>query len=122
MKEGKNCAPSARTWCGNSVLRTFCSLLSAGILIFYTEPGSTADRIETAALSPGIPMVREAELPAILGPSDIARYRMIKVLQDEGRWSAADNEIASLQDPILVGHVLAQRYLHRTTKVGYEAL
>ncbi len=67
-------------------------------------------------------MVREAELPAVLGPADIARYRTIKILQDEGRWAAADSEIAALQEPILLGHVLAQRYLHRGYKASYEAL
>ncbi|MBV8653702.1 MAG: lytic transglycosylase domain-containing protein [Alphaproteobacteria bacterium] len=67
-------------------------------------------------------MVREAELPAILGTADIARYRAIKTLQDEGRWSVADSEIAALEDPILLGHVLAQRYLHRGYKMGYAAL
>jgi soluble lytic murein transglycosylase-like protein len=67
-------------------------------------------------------MVREAELPAILGPTDIARYRAIKTLQDEGRWAAADSEIAALEDPILLGHVEAQRYLHRRYKASYETL
>jgi soluble lytic murein transglycosylase len=66
--------------------------------------------------------VREAELPAILGAADVARYRTIKILQDEGRWTAADGEIAALQDPLLVGHVLAQRYLQRSYKAPYEAL
>lgn len=81
-----------------------------------------AERIETAALTPGTPTVREADLPAILGAADIDRYRAIGKLQDEGRWAAADAEIAGLHDRLLLGHVLAQRYLHRSYPARYEEL
>ncbi|MDH3240807.1 MAG: lytic transglycosylase domain-containing protein [Alphaproteobacteria bacterium] len=53
-------------------------------------------------------------IPPILGAEDSARYRKIFALQETGRWKAADRLIARIEDRILIGHVLAQRYLHPT--------
>jgi soluble lytic murein transglycosylase len=64
----------------------------------------------------------ETSLPQILGPADVARYRAIVELQDSGRWGAADAEIAALGDRLLLGHVLAQRYLSRTYKARFDEL
>jgi soluble lytic murein transglycosylase-like protein len=71
---------------------------------------------------PGVVGGREAALPAILGSADAARYQTIAKLQDEAHWAAADAAIAGLQDRILLGHVLAQRYLHRGYRVRYDEL
>ncbi len=53
-------------------------------------------------------------IPPVLSRKDSARYRRIFALQEEGRWDAADRLIAELDDRLLMGHVLAQRYLHPT--------
>ncbi len=50
----------------------------------------------------------------LLSPEDAARYRRIFDLQDAGDWTAADREIAGLDDGVLMGHVLFQRYMHPT--------
>ncbi len=55
-----------------------------------------------------------AQVPEILSPSDRARYREIFDVQERGDWRAADRLIRKLDDRILMGHVLAQRYLHPT--------
>ena len=55
------------------------------------------------------------ELPRLLSDVDVARYRSIFALQEEGKWREADNEIAQLSDRLLIGHVMAQRYLHPTS-------
>ena len=52
--------------------------------------------------------------PSILSQSDSGLYRDIFALQHDGKWSAADDAIARLGDRRLMGHVLAQRYLHPT--------
>lgn len=54
------------------------------------------------------------EVPRVLGARDVARYQRIFALQEEGRWREAKRLIAKLDDDILMGHVLAQRYLHPT--------
>jgi soluble lytic murein transglycosylase-like protein len=62
-------------------------------------------------------------VPRLLGAADAAQYRMIFALQDKGRFDQADRLIARLGDRLLVGHLLAQRYLHPTAyRSGYEEL
>ncbi len=54
------------------------------------------------------------QLPQVLSPEDEKLYREIFALQDSGKWKAADERIARLDDKILMGHVLYQRYMHPT--------
>jgi soluble lytic murein transglycosylase len=57
-------------------------------------------------------------LPPHLGARDVALYRQIFALQDGAEWERADRLIAQLDDPVLLGHVLYQRYMHPT---GYRS-
>jgi soluble lytic murein transglycosylase-like protein len=50
-------------------------------------------------------------LPAVLEPGQAEIYRRIFRLQHRGEWTAAEREIARLNDRRLVGHVLAHRHL-----------
>ena len=68
---------------------------------------------ETAALPTG-PALDESGVPAVLGARDQLLYRQIFTLQKSGNWKPADELIAELGDRLLLGHVLAQRYLHPT--------
>ena len=49
-----------------------------------------------------------------LSQADIERYQTIFAVQADGAWTEADELIARLENDILLGHVLAQRYLHPT--------
>jgi soluble lytic murein transglycosylase len=49
-----------------------------------------------------------------LGDGDVRLYRQIFAAQAKGEWGAADELIARLADPLLMGHVLHQRYMHPT--------
>ena len=60
------------------------------------------------------PLIRNKFVPTILSSRDISKYRVIFLLQKEGDWRTADNIIYSLEDTVLLGHLLAQRYLHPT--------
>jgi len=51
---------------------------------------------------------------AVLSDSDIETYRQIFRVQEAGDWRRADKLIKRLGDDILMGHVMAQRYLHPT--------
>ena len=53
-------------------------------------------------------------MPTVLSVSDARLYRDIFALQEQGKWKTADKRIAALSDRRLLGHVLAQRYLHPT--------
>ncbi len=56
----------------------------------------------------------ENGLPKVLSDDDAALYREIFALQDRGKWKLAERRIAELRDRLLIGHVLAQRYMHPT--------
>ncbi len=57
---------------------------------------------------------REVEFPQILPASDVSTYQRIFEIQKSGKWPQADRLIKRLTDHVLLGHVLAQRYLHPT--------
>ena len=53
-------------------------------------------------------------LPRPLGDFDVAQYQRLFDLQEVGRMKQATREMGRLSDPILMGHLLSQRYLHPT--------
>lgn len=57
---------------------------------------------------------REVEFPQVLPASDVSTYQRIFDVQKSGKWQEADRLIKRLKDNVLLGHVLAQRYLHPT--------
>ncbi|MCU0839734.1 MAG: hypothetical protein MUE49_13590, partial [Rhodospirillales bacterium] len=60
----------------------------------------------------------ESDLPTVLSRQDEALYRRMFSLGAAADWSAVDSLIGRLDDPLLLGHVLAQRYLSAS---GYRA-
>lgn len=58
--------------------------------------------------------VTAAELPRVLSDQDAGTYQRIFDLQVQSRWREANREIGKLSDPLLMGHVLYQRYMHPT--------
>lgn len=61
---------------------------------------------------------RTPPLPKILSAADVELYREIFQLQDSRKWKKADKLVKDLSDPLLLGHVLYERYMHPT---GYRA-
>lgn len=51
---------------------------------------------------------------APLSTDDVESYRTIFYEQNRGRWKQADSEIKKIANPILMGHVYYQRYMHAT--------
>lgn len=84
------------------------SVLAASLLTPSPSPAAE----ELAALS--VSNLGHVALPSVLNGEDVERYRKIFALQEKGQWKKADREIKALSDSILMGHVLAQRYLHPT--------
>jgi len=85
-------------------------------LIFIAPPGLAQNSalLETAALPRGDDQNPGAALPRVLSEADAALYRKIFDLQKSGEWRDADKRIATVADPLLMGHVLFQRYMHPT--------
>ncbi len=85
-------------------------------------PAMAADGTSTASLPPASFADRQAALPTVLSAADVAVYRRIFALQEDAKWAAADREMKRLSDRILVGHVLAQRYLHARYRTPHAEL
>ncbi|HEY3919124.1 MAG TPA: lytic transglycosylase domain-containing protein [Stellaceae bacterium] len=66
--------------------------------------------------------MREADVPSVLSADDVARYKRIFAAQQSGHWQDADRELASLDNRLLVGEVLAQRYRAPSYKPSYDQL
>ncbi len=115
-----------KTGVGDSLCKTFGIVLGACLAIaallatpaFAQQVDRTpakADGFRLAALPQEAPSaVRAIVLPAVLTDSDTKRYAQIFALQEKGDLAAAAKIIAELADKILMGHVLAQKYLHPT--------
>ncbi len=54
------------------------------------------------------------DLPKVLNDADIRLYQRIFEVQETGDWKNADGLIKRLSNDVLMGHVLYQRYMHRT--------
>jgi len=52
--------------------------------------------------------------PRILSPRDADLYREIFAAQKDGNWKTADRAVRKLDNPILMGHVRRQRFMHPT--------
>jgi len=94
----------------------------ASILIITAQNGATAGEIRATAVAPVSESYRAAELPRVLPAGEAARYVRIFALQERHAWGEADREIARLKDRLLVGHVLAQRYLAAGYRSSYGEL
>jgi soluble lytic murein transglycosylase-like protein len=94
---------------------TLAAALTTGAPHLLAAEDGAARPVETAGLPPATDDVEaHAELPAPLSEEDAARYAEIMALQEDGKWREADRLIAKVGNRLLMGHVLAQRYLHPT--------
>ncbi len=84
--------------------------------------GPAAHAQDQLALVAPRPHAGPAGLPAVLGPADAAAYRRIFAAQAQGRFAQADADLMTLRDPLLVGHVLADRLLGRHWRARPEEL
>jgi soluble lytic murein transglycosylase-like protein len=97
-------------------------VVSAGVMLV------AAYSIHPAAAADGnVPSASAIQAAAPTGPNllsadDVGRYQAILAFQDQGSWAAADAQIAALDDRVLLGTVLAQRYLSKSYKAGFEEL
>jgi soluble lytic murein transglycosylase-like protein len=83
-----------------------------GILVCISGNIPTAD---AQPRMPGGQLLPSADaIPRVIGDEDIRLYQRIFEVQEIGDWKTADQLIKRLADPILMGHVLYQRYMHPT--------
>ena len=101
----------------STLLRVLVPVIALVGLVFPAPGAGGHEKPETLkkllADAPA-PIGAEAGLPQILSAEDVERYRVIFALQKKGKMWAAHIRTKRLEDRLLMGHVLAQRYLHRT--------
>lgn len=83
-----------------------CTLVSA--------PVEALDRHVQVASAPTSNDILSNQSFDILSVKDVAHYRDIFRYQDDGSWKRADALIKKLDNDLLMGHVLYQRYMHPT--------
>ncbi|MDA0675047.1 MAG: lytic transglycosylase domain-containing protein [Proteobacteria bacterium] len=120
--EGDTVAPTHTTW----ILAT---ALAAGLLVSGGRAAAqgviddqwAGEAQQISALTTGFDA--QFDRPAVVfGAADAARYERIFSLQESGRWVDADKVITQLSDRLLMGQVLAQRYLHSDYRTKYAEL
>jgi soluble lytic murein transglycosylase-like protein len=80
--------------------------------VFADEAGTPpADPVAVASLDPDEAIARDRAPVAVLSDEAAETYRKIFAAQDDGDWRAADALIRKLDDDLLIGAVMAQRYL-----------
>lgn len=76
------------------------------------SPAEAEAESMVAAINGGAGKIgRQADLPSLLSSTDETAYRDAFRAADAGDRTAVDRALAVIQDPLLIGHVLAQRYL-----------
>ncbi len=97
--------------------------LVSGLGMITLLPSSAAFSLADSHMARKVPHLAKKELERPLSVADARRYREIFALQTEGDWPAADKLIEQLDEKLLLGHVLAGRYLHPTGyRSGYREL
>ncbi len=84
-------------------------LLAGWMGVSAPQPAQAADLLDTG------PLVQPAnQTLSVLSEADRDRYRRIFSVQERGDWRTADRLIKELENDVLMGHVLYQRYMHPT--------
>ena len=94
-----------------------------GIPIPPRKPGDQKAQFVQVAMAtqnelPPLPKIRSLTLNNVFSDKQARLYREIFDLQRAGDMKAADKKIARISNSVLMGHVLAERYLH---PIAYKA-
>ena len=108
--------------------KTLCAL-SLGGLLHLSSAFAATPQLAAKLASTELPEYHEAPTASratpstaqediadltILSDNDIALYREVFRLQQKGDWRSADQKIRRISDPVLMGYVQYQRYMHPT--------
>lgn len=88
-------------------------------------PPRKPDTLSLAVVAPAMSSNADMEVGPYRSPfagEQMDIYRNIFFLQAQGRMKEADDLIGRIKDKSLMGHVLAQRYLHPEYKAAFEEL
>jgi len=109
---------------GDMVNKSFTNLSMVLVMVAAVALWPQQDRFATG-LFRGMPSVgteKLSALPVILSTRDTALYKEIFAAQKDGKWTDADDSLADVKSTVLIGHVLAERYLDTRYKAKPEEL
>ncbi len=93
----------------------FClTVVMALAILTVSQSAFAAEKEQDAAPTDSYASDTTNITPTVLSSDDVALYRKIFKAQEKGHWKTADKHIKKLDNKILMGHVLYQRYLHPT--------
>jgi soluble lytic murein transglycosylase len=97
--------------------------LSAGVLLVSGPVSARPDDTHSARPTP-LASERRGEhgLPQILGAADIQRYRRAFAAMREGSFAEAERAASAIANEIVLGHLQAERLLHRDHRSTYREL
>lgn len=98
--------------------------LSMALPAFAADKTADASpELHTAAIGMGdARSARRVALPQVLSQEDARAYQKVLKLQQQAQWPLADRELDRIDDDLLLGYVLAQRYLHPMYKPRFQEL
>ena len=89
-------------------------ILPASVAIFFQKARRGMAFLASLIMLLLLAAPAKATLPTPLSDFDVAQYTRLFELQQQGNMKQATREMGRLQDPLLKGHLLSQRYLHPT--------
>src|SRR5258708_19739095 len=99
-----------RTWAGLGVFVALAAVLPGSLTTL--SPSAAAQSVRTSALTPGTELLREADLPSVLAPSEAQRYRHIFGLQGTGQCPPPHPHIPPPKHNLLLAPLPPPPYLH----------
>ena len=114
------------TWRTSARLILVSGLVLVPLTLFAADPKSKTTEAPKKAVDTAMtvraPKPMDAPLPTVLGAADAKLYQNIFQAQEDGDWATANQLLAKVEDKLLVGHVLAQRYLDDGFRAQYKDL
>ncbi|MFL2844822.1 MAG: transglycosylase SLT domain-containing protein, partial [Candidatus Puniceispirillaceae bacterium] len=98
----------------NKLTGLWLQIMQESVAVFFQMPRRGIAILASLIILLLLAAPAKATLPTPLSDFDVAQYTRLFELQQQGNMKQATREMARLQDPLLKGHLLSQRYLHPT--------
>ena len=98
----------------NKITGLWRQILRASVAVFFQKARRGMALLASLIMLLLLAAPAKATLPTPLSDFDVAQYTRLFELQQQGNMKQATREMGRLQDPLLKGHLLSQRYLHPT--------
>ncbi len=98
----------------NKITGLWQQILRVSVAVFFQKARRGMALLASLIMLLLLAAPAKATMPTPLSDFDVAQYTRLFELQQQGNMKQATREMGRLQDPLLKGHLLSQRYLHPT--------